>query len=77
MVGIIMKIKIKFEPRDIWIGVYWTYEETMLEHNRSYYKSIYEYREKVKKEWTIYLCIVPMFPIIMRFSKEITQGWHD
>jgi len=49
-----MKIKIKFEPRDIWIGCYW---------NKVSFENEPELlgRRSILK---IYICIIPMLPII-------------
>lgn len=47
-----MKIKIKFEPRDIWIGVYWTTN------------FLWTRKESVKTV-KIYICIIPCLPIIL------------
>jgi hypothetical protein len=47
-----MKISIKFEPRDIWIGVYWDKE--------SYFIPL------PLEKWTVvrvYICLIPLFPI--------------
>lgn len=50
-----MKIRIKFEPRDLWIGVYWTFLWTRT-FSRTY---------NVLK---IYICIIPMFPILLAIN---------
>lgn len=42
-------MKIRFEPRDLWIGIYWTINNL----NCSDGKYLY-----------IYICIIPCFPII-------------
>ena len=41
-----IQIKSKFEPRDLWVGIFW---------------------DKQKLFLTVYVCIVPMFPIILTF----------
>ncbi|HEY6154672.1 MAG TPA: hypothetical protein VIW07_13105 [Candidatus Udaeobacter sp.] len=43
-------MKIEFEPRDLWIGLYWKKVSTGKDGLRSCYR------------W--YLCIIPCFPII-------------
>lgn len=40
-------VKIKFEPRDVWIGVFW---------DKKPKGSKIQY-------WDIYICLVPLFPI--------------
>jgi hypothetical protein len=49
-------VKIKFEPRDIWIGAYWNFKND---------------GHKFGKWWRyldIYICIVPLFPIHLHFE---------
>ena len=42
-------MKIKFEPRDLWIGVFWDIKFAGYPAHRLLY---------------VYVCIVPMFPIL-------------
>ena len=44
-------MKIKFEPRDLWVGVYWNIDR----HDLAY------------QSLNIYICIIPMFPICLQF----------
>ena len=54
----VMNVNIKFEPRDLWIGVYWD--------TKPCYICWGDYiQERVQLK--IYLCIVPMFPVIFTF----------
>ena len=48
-----LNITIKFEPRDMWIGLFWQYS-----------KSVESPFRRVK----FYICIVPMLPIIFDFA---------
>jgi hypothetical protein len=43
-------VRLQFEPRDLWIGVYWS-QVTHPDHS-------WMYRRR------IYVCIVPMLPIV-------------
>lgn len=43
------KVRVYFEPRDLWVGVYWNYEKD-------------KYLVPASK-LDIYICIIPMFPI--------------
>lgn len=46
---------IKFEPRDIWIGVYWDYTKS----NEIKYHAL-----------RIYICIIPCLPICLAWQWE-------
>lgn len=45
-----MKARIKFEPRDLWVGVYWD-------------------RRHHPPELDVYVCLVPCFPLHVRFRR--------
>lgn len=40
-----------FEPRDIWVGLFWDHEEVA-----------------GGGVWRFFICVVPMFPIIVRVT---------
>lgn len=50
------EITVKFEPRDIWIGVYWNLSKSI---------------ESAYRKLDVYVCILPMLPIRLRFE----WGW--
>jgi hypothetical protein len=47
--------KIKFEPRDLWIGVYWNYK------NKGHAYG------KWQREFSVYICFCPTLPIIFEW----------
>lgn len=49
----IPEIEIKFEPRDLWIGVYWNNKISV---------------ENICRQLNIYICVLPTFPIHFRFE---------
>lgn len=51
-----MNVTVKFEPRDIWIGAYWDLSKSV---------------ESPYRRLKIYICIVPLFPIIF----DLEWGW--
>lgn len=53
---------IKFEPRDLWIGIFWkrVARLTTLRTDRNIYE--------------VYVCIVPMFPILFRIERPIPRS---
>lgn len=52
----------KFEPRDLWVGIYWTSSP------------ICEPAEMWGSSWWIYICVVPMLPLVISFD---TNGSMD
>jgi len=53
----IPEINMKFQPRDIWVGVYWYLTRSIESHYR---------------KLDVYVCIIPMFPIHLRWE----WGWR-
>lgn len=48
-------IRLKFEPRDLWIGIYWDRPP------RTYCWTV---------RLDVYACLVPCFPVHLRFHRE-------
>lgn len=51
------EVKLKFEPRDIWVGIYWNLSRSI---------------ESAYRKLDVYICVVPMLPIRLRFE----WGWR-
>lgn len=55
------KIQLKFEPRDIWVGVYWEYNKEAI----------------MTRWLNVYLCILPMLPIRFRWIWYSERYWEE
>jgi hypothetical protein len=47
------EIRLKFEPRDLWLGVYWNLVRSI---------------ESPYKRLDVYVCIIPTLPLRLRFE---------
>jgi hypothetical protein len=54
-------MKIKYEPRDLWIGLYWTRSRTTT-------------LESDSECYTFYVCLIPCLPIILSIKREIPSS---
>jgi hypothetical protein len=54
-----MEISIKFEPKDLWVGLFWNIKT---EYNYRLFPSY----KCISKYLYIYICIIPCLPIIIR-----------
>jgi hypothetical protein len=56
------RIQVKFEPRDLWVGLYWDWVETVplqfTPKGRNFYYTL-----------VLYICILPAFPIIIKTGR--------
>jgi hypothetical protein len=49
---------ITFEPRDLWVGAYWTWRYR--EH----------WNPKERKVFDLYICVIPCFPVHLTWSRQ-------
>lgn len=55
----ITAVRIKFEVRDMWIGLYWNYVPRLQETTRQW-----DYDNLL-----VYICFFPMFPIVINIRE--------
>lgn len=51
-------VNVKFEKRDLWIGVFWDIEKAMYEQGRL-------------ETLMVYVCIIPTLPVIFTVKKHV------
>lgn len=56
------EINIKFEPRDMWVGIHW---------NKFHFYD--HWGDPNRHGLKIYICIVPMFPIVIELDWWMTK----
>jgi hypothetical protein len=52
------EVEVKFEPRDLWVGVYWSRDE-------------YGSRNWRTRRLRVFVCIIPMLPIVFTFERDV------
>lgn len=57
-----MNLHLQFEPRDLWIGVYWEKRDRLI---------MIDGRERII---TFYVCLIPCFPIVIEISHSIHRS---
>lgn len=60
----VSKLSAKFKVEDFWIGVYWEKSQTIDIGNSFESGNLY-------KTYSIYICILPCFPICIEISRAI------
>ncbi len=56
-----MNIEVKWEPRDLWVGIYWDVMKVI--------STNYELKDSHYIILKIYICLIPCFPIMI--SKKL------
>lgn len=54
--------RVEFEPRDLWVGIYWTFEKLAV------------VKDSDMRSFCIYLCIIPCLPIIFTWTNSHIQN---
>lgn len=54
-------IHVRFEPRDAWIGVYWTFSK------------LSPFPESDMRSFMVYVCIIPFFPIVLTWNNSFAR----
>lgn len=61
-----MKLELKFEPRDIWVGLFWTIKSPTLE--------MVHFHDTRAKWLLLYFCLIPMVVIIITIPNKHAYG---
>lgn len=59
----------KFEPRDLWVGVYWTHERHLIDY------PVDDDQPFTTMELTLYVCPVPCCVFKVVFYHGMQEGW--
>lgn len=67
------RVRLKFEPRDVWVGFFWKVWES-----RSYQDSIFFSSLFARREFRLYVCLLPTLPIVVsRRLRNNLEKWMD
>ncbi len=53
-----MRIRLRFEPRDLWVGLYWTVQLLYIQNWTRH------------TEVRLYVCLLPMLPICLAWTRR-------
>lgn len=56
-----LRASLKFEPRDLWVGVYWNFDSISRTIMTGFFGGNFH------KYLAVYICILPMLPIKLEF----------
>lgn len=54
--------KLLFEPRDLWVGIYWNRQSTLV------FERDFKYGSEIII-WDVYICLVPMLPLRLMWRR--------
>lgn len=57
-----LRVRAFFEPRDLWVGVFWTVDTHALND---------EWRVVPQRVLRVYVCILPCFPILVTWRTPV------
>jgi hypothetical protein len=55
-------VAVKFEPKDLWLGIFWDWKTEYVMSNTITAKQLY-----------VYVCLLPTLPIVLKFFPLKTQ----